>query len=437
MTDNEQISFLKQVVEKNPYTFHILIKNRFPEIYDFIFSRTSFLPKNYKISYRIYCVLNGISKPPTCKNTLNKQHLVPPNKCDIHGQQLYCSTKCSNSDPDKIEKTEKIFLEKYNETTPLKVKKCRYMGEKTKQLKYCNKNFVNPKKSQETKKRKQIENPNYINEINQKIKETKRILYGNENAYCFGSQEYIDNLINKYGFYYTNREQFKETIKNFSDEEKQIIKEKREQTCLDKYQNKCSLQNENVRLKGKETCLLTYGNVNYNNREHAKITCLRKYGVDSYTKTQEFKDLWKDNKFVKNFSSKQVETKRKNHSFNISKQEETCYQLLKEKFPNIIRQYTSEVYPFNCDFYIPEIDTYIEFQGNWTHNSHPFNKNNKEDLELVNIWREKGTKFYQNAINVWTRRDVLKRETAKRNNLNFIEFWNLDEVKEWILNYDK
>lgn len=52
-------------------------------------------------------------------------------------------------------------------------------------------------------------------------------------------------------------------------------------------------------------------------------------------------------------------------------------------------------------------------------------------------WREKGTKFYQNAINVWTRRDVLKRETAKRNNLNFIEFWNLDEVKEWILNYDK
>ena len=68
---NFVMNVAKQVVEKNPYTFHILIKNRFPEIYDFIFSRTSFLPKNYKISYRIYCVLNGISKPPTCRRTIS------------------------------------------------------------------------------------------------------------------------------------------------------------------------------------------------------------------------------------------------------------------------------------------------------------------------------------------------------------------------------
>ena len=123
-------------------------------------------------------------------------------------------------------------------------------------------------------------------------------------------------------------------------------------------------------------------------------------------------------------------TKKKNNSFNISKTEEICFNILKEVFPNIIRQYRSEKYPFNCDFYIPEKDLYIEFNGTWTHGKHPFDINNKNDIDLVEMWKSKNTKFYNNAIETWTHRDVLKRETAKNNNVNFIEFWNLDEVKK-------
>ena len=125
-------------------------------------------------------------------------------------------------------------------------------------------------------------------------------------------------------------------------------------------------------------------------------------------------------------------TKKKNNSYNISKTEEICFNILKEVFPNIIRQYRSEKYPFNCDFYIPEKDLYIEFNGTWTHGKHPFDSTDKNDIDLVEIWKSKNTKFYQNAIETWTKRDVLKRETAKNNNVNFIEFWNLDEVKKWI-----
>ena len=39
---------------------------------------------------------------------------------------------------------------------------------------------------------------------------------------------------------------------------------------------------------------------------------------------------------------------------------------------------------------------------------------------------------YENAIIVWTQKDPLKRETAKDNNINLIEFWNLQEVEDWL-----
>ena len=40
--------------------------------------------------------------------------------------------------------------------------------------------------------------------------------------------------------------------------------------------------------------------------------------------------------------------------------------------------------------------------------------------------------FYLKAIETWTQGDPLKRETAKRNNLNYLEFWNIIDIKEFI-----
>lgn len=37
-------------------------------------------------------------------------------------------------------------------------------------------------------------------------------------------------------------------------------------------------------------------------------------------------------------------------------------------------------------------------------------------------------------IEGWTISDVHKRETAKRNNLNFYEFWDLNNAKKFINN---
>ena len=132
-------------------------------------------------------------------------------------------------------------------------------------------------------------------------------------------------------------------------------------------------------------------------------------------------------------------TKKENNSFNKSQEEQKIKKLLLNKFKNLKCQYKSKVYPFACDFYIPSLDLYVEYQGFWTHGQYnhkiygPFDKNNNEHVNLLNIWidKSKTSNFYKKAIHVWTESDPLKRETAKKNNLNWIEFFTMDQFMEW------
>ena len=91
-------------------------------------------------------------------------------------------------------------------------------------------------------------------------------------------------------------------------------------------------------------------------------------------------------------------------------------------------------YPFECDFYIISKDLFIEYNGHWTHGRHSFNTNCKDDIELLNQWSKKSisSQFYKNAIEVWTIRDVKKRNTAKQNNLNYLEFFTMKQFNDWI-----
>lgn len=136
---------------------------------------------------------------------------------------------------------------------------------------------------------------------------------------------------------------------------------------------------------------------------------------------------------------KAIITKRKNKTFNTSKDEIIIKNKLLDVFFDTISQYKSEEYPFVCDFYIPEKELYIEYQGSWTHGKDghkiigPYIENNKECICLLNKWKEKAkySKFYAKAIEVWTIRDPLKRKAAKENNLNWLEFFTIDEFMSW------
>lgn len=168
-------------------------------------------------------------------------------------------------------------------------------------------------------------------------------------------------------------------------------------------------------------------------------TCLERYGVDCYNKTQEFKGKFKDKNYVNNILNKIYITKKKNNSFNTSKDEEEIYNLLLKKFSkdDIFRNYKSKLYPYRCDFYIKSLDLYIEYNGTWTHGWHnnkclgSFNKENTEHVKLLEFWKSKNTKYYKRAIDTWTRTDVNKLVIAKQNKLNYKIFWNMVEFNEW------
>ena len=155
--------------------------------------------------------------------------------------------------------------------------------------------------------------------------------------------------------------------------------------------------------------------------EEKKAEMQRKRSEKWQSKSKEEQMAW---------AQKVIETKRKNNTFNVSEPEKKIKQLLESKFSDIKYQYKSEKYPFMCDFYIPELDLYIEYQGHWSHNKKPF-EGTAEDLIKVNKWKSRNTKFYKAAINTWTIRDPLKRETAKKNNLNWLEFFNIQQFMNW------
>ena len=63
-----------------------------------------------------------------------------------------------------------------------------------------------------------------------------------------------------------------------------------------------------------------------------------------------------------------------------------------------------------------------------------------EQKEIIKLWEKKSQEInfkgelkenYNNAIYTWTIRDTLKRETAKKNNLNWIEFFNMKQFMDW------
>ena len=190
--------------------------------------------------------------------------------------------------------------------------------------------------------------------------------------------------------------------------------------------------------KRKDTCLKIYGVANpvqsKEIQEKSKLTCLKKYGVDNYSKTEKFKKYISDYISSDTIQNKINSTKRKNNTFNTSKPEDKAYEFLTQ-YTNVIRQYKCKCYPFCCDFYLKDFDIFIECNFHWTHGGHPFDPSSIKDQIKLERWKTKGTKYYDNAINTWTKMDVEKRNKAKEENLNYIEFWSLKELKEFFIDY--
>lgn len=164
-------------------------------------------------------------------------------------------------------------------------------------------------------------------------------------------------------------------------------------------------------------------------REKVRKTCLRKYGADNIAKSQRYQEIYATGIPRK----KWVETRNKKNNWSYNKAEEAIFETLCTKFSRdkIKRQFRSEQYPWLCDFYIEEIDTYVEYQGIWTHGPEPYDPLNEKHQRLIDSWKQKDSHYYNRAIEKWTVKDPLKRKTAKDNNLNWFEFFSMEDFYEW------
>lgn len=225
--------------------------------------------------------------------------------------------------------------------------------------------------------------------------------------------------------------------KGISDERKSKYKK----TCNERYGVDTPLASKELREIGKKTCIDKYG-VDHPFRSEKiqqkyRETCANKYGVDWNSKTIEWKMAMKEIISSDYIQEKRYNTMKEHKSFNTSKDEEELYLYIKERFPDVKRQYKDkERYPYFCDFYIPSKDLFIEYNGHQSHGRHPFDPNSKEDKKKIEEWNKKYENglhpMYMNMILTWTNRDVKKRKHAQNKNLNYKEIWSIEEGKECI-----
>ena len=309
------------------------------------------------------------------KNNLKKRPVCiicgKPVKYTSGHYAKFCSKECQYSDlGKKITKEIKIKsnLEKYG-------------VEHTSQLKEVT--------DKRTKSR-----ADHVNEIQQHVRES---LYKKYGAY---DVMHIPHILQK--IKNTNLKKFgvEFPLQQLKKENSEIY-QKISQTCINKFGVDSPLKNKEV-------------------REKIKQTNIQKYGVDNPLKN---KEIWKKSQDNRQISSK---SKLENNFLN--------YLKLKYESDDIITQYKSKEYPYYCDFYIKSINLYIEIQGHWTHNDHPFDINNLNDQLIMDIWRTKSLsdKYYKNALNTWTIKDVEKRNTAIQNNLNYLEIFGKTDLNKYI-----
>ena len=328
-------------------------------------------------------ILHNIDTLPKCLNCGKTLY-------DIN--KKYCSTKCQLTDPKFINYRE-------NKINRAEIGKKISSTKKSWSSEYKKEHYS---KCVKTKIKKYNKGINLC-----KIKKTCLEKYGVENVY---QSEIIKDKIRQTKLKRYNNEYYLNT-------------DKQKQTMLSKYNSPYFMGTYDFYIKSKQTKLKKYNDSCYTNKDKQKQTMLKRYGVDNPGKLE----ITIKNSHTKEALEKSIETKRKNKTFNTSKPEELTYILLKEKYPDVIRQYKSDVYPFNCDFYIPSLDLYIECQYGWTHGGKPFEGTESDNIIIEN-WKSKNTEYYNNAIETWTVRDVKKRTTALQNKLNYIEIWNINEL---------
>lgn len=259
----------------------------------------------------------------------------------------------------------------------------------------------------------------YKPETMEKSHATIKARYGVDNAMELDSvkQKVADTVQQKYGV--DNALKLPET------------KAKAKAAIVKKYGVESAFAAKTVREKAAQTMLARYGvktpMENPDVKNAARATMQARYGVSEAMMDPDIVEKMKQST-IKN------DTKRKHGTFSTSVPEDKLNDLLIARFgqADVVRQYRDDVrYPFNCDFYIRSRDLFIELNAHWTHGTHWFSD---ADQKTIDNWTKRQSKYYDLAIDTFSSRDVNKRKTAAKHQLNYLVFWDpkLRDASMWL-----
>ena len=396
----------KQLIKEQCYTKIGNINGRCYEIswwekrdllltYNKILEYTHFLDLESPMSLRIYHYLNDISIIPVCaKSSCSNKTKYHKN---IARYVKYCSLECSSQ--DTIEKRKQTCLKRYG-----------------------------------------VDNPSKTAEVKQKIKE---------------------NTLKKYGVTnYSLTQEFKTRAKEYhntvSEEVKKETKEKRKQTCLNRYGVASPLESKVVQEKITNTMLEKYG---VTSPLQSKViqnkftnTMLTRYGKKSY------QQLHLSDDFLANLSSKEwVESELKKKSLKeIAFENNMSYGNICKRLNDLgfdltnYSYFESEVYQFvisltklevsrnvkilngkEIDVYVDNLKVGFECNGLYWHTNGSGRKSDDYHLNKTLIAESKGIRLFQIFENEWVNnKEHIKRCISRMLNTSYSNSKVIKIVKE-------
>ena len=91
-----------------------------------------------------------------------------------------------------------------------------------------------------------------------------------------------------------------------------------------------------------------------------------------------------------------------------------------------------------CFYYLVDLGHYFaDHYSDYYHFAYLLLLKSNQDQLILNKWKSRlldNHGFYLTAIKVWTISDPKKRETAKKNNLNYVELFNKEDINLFLIN---
>lgn len=133
-----------------------------------------------------------------------------------------------------------------------------------------------------------------------------------------------------------------------------------------------------------------------------------------------------DNTFIEVYSTRQALAQRNARLYRecgMRSQFEFYFaQQLEEIGVEFEYEHKDDLYPYDCDFYLPKYKAYVELHTGPQHGQCFYDKTIHKDENLL----EDGWNY------TWKVRDVEKRECAIKNNLNYVVLFTITEINEFL-----